>query len=138
MKYEAMMEYDQFDEFICKTMLSVIGAVHSYYKFRYRYLYVQRQIGILTEEQYIKKLRNNDYYEDTKEYYNSLCTKKLEILGFTDNNESFDRIFEFNSKILRIMENKKYEEIKPLIIKYLIPKMNIKRLEINKRRNIRK
>lgn len=115
------MEFDKYDEFICKTTLSVLGAVKSYYKFRYRDLYAQRQVGNLTEEEYIKKLRNGNYYEDTKKYYNSLCTKELEKLGFVDNNQSFDRIYGFNSKIFRIMENRRYEDVKPLIIKYLIP-----------------
>ena len=128
------MEFDKYDEFICKTMLSVIGAVQLYYKFRYRDLFAQKQVGLITEEEYIEKLRNNDYFEDTKKYYNSLCTKELEKIGFVDNNESFDRIYEFNTKILKIMENRKYEDIKPLIIKYLIPKNEYQEIKDKLRR----
>ena len=112
---------DEYDKIICRTLFSVIGTVKTYYKFRYRDLYAKRQVGILAEDEYIKQLRAGEYYEDTKRYYNSLCTERLEKLGFISNNDSFDRIYHFNQEIFDEMKKTKLEDLVPYIVEYLVP-----------------
>lgn len=112
--------FDKYDEYICKTILSVLASVHTYYKYRTGDLLAKKQVGILSEEEYIKQLNDGKYFEDTKKYYNSLCSDKLQILGFTSNNDSFEKIYMFNNEVLNEMLQLKYKEIKPYIIDKLI------------------
>lgn len=60
------MEYDEIDEFICRKLYYVINSVKTYYKFRIFDLGAKREVGILTENEYEKQLRKDDYLEDVK------------------------------------------------------------------------
>lgn len=116
-----MNQNDKHDEYICKTLLGIVSSVRSFYKYKTADLFAKRQVGILSEDEYIKELKKGEYMEETKKYYNSLCTEKLELLGFTSNSYSFSKIFSFSDKILNEMLNVKYNELKPYIEKYLLP-----------------
>ena len=115
------MEYDELDEVICKKLYYVINSVKTYYKFKILDLGAKRESGILTEEEYKKQLKREDYLEEVKKYFNSLCTNELEKIGITSNNDSFEMIFSFNTRLFLEMDKKKsFKELVPYFTEYLI------------------
>lgn len=113
--------YDEIDEYICKKLYYVINAVKTYYKFRILDLAAKREAGTLSEDEYVKQLRQNDYFEDVKKYFNSLCTSELEKVGLVSNNDSFETIFKFNTKLFVEMDQKKsFKELVPYFTENLI------------------
>ena len=108
------MEYDEIDEFICRKLYYVINSVKTYYKFRIFDLGAKREVGILTED---------DYLEDVKKYFNSLCTDELKKIELTSNISSFETIFSFDTRLFLEMDKKKsFKELVPYFTENLISK----------------
>jgi len=115
-------EKDIYDEIICKKILSLILAVQSHYDFIYDDITINKELNIISEEEYLKEIRGGTPYKETIRYYISLCNEELEKLGFTSSNADFEKIFTFNKKILNEMCEVEYQDLAPYITKYLIPK----------------
>ena len=126
------MEYDEIDEFICRKLYYVINSVKTYYKFRIFDLGAKREVGILTENEYEKQLRKDDYLEDVKKYFNSLCTDELKKIELTSNIISFETIFSFDTRLFLEMDKKKsFKELVPYFTENLISKQRYNEIKQN-------
>lgn len=117
-----MEEKDIYDEIICKKILSLILAVQSHYDFIYDDITINKELKIISEEEYLKEIREGTPYKETIRYYISLCNEELEKIGFTSSNADFEKIFTFNKKILNEMCEIEYQDLAPYVTEYIMPK----------------
>lgn len=117
-----MEEKDIYDEIICKKILSLILAVQSHYDYIYDDITIKKELKIISEEQYLKDIREGKPYKDTIRYYISLCNDELEKFGFTSSNADFDKVFGFNRNIANEMCEIEYQDLAPYVTKYIMPK----------------
>ena len=124
-----MEDKDIYDEFICRKILNLILAVQSFYDYKYNDITIKKELGLISEEQYIKSIRDSEDYYETKKYYNYLCNEELEKVGFVSSEGCFRKVFTFDRTILKEMCQIEYHDLAPYVTKYIMPKQQYEEIK---------
>lgn len=124
-----MEDNDIYDEIICSRILNLIIAVQSFYDQKYNDITIKKEVGLISEEQYRKFIRDSEDYHETKKYYNYLCNEELEKVGFVSSERCFSKVFTFDRNIVKEMCQIEYKDLVPYVTEYILPKEQYKQLK---------